>query len=366
MHRRPHRDGLPPRLRDRQGVPRPHRGAVLRGARQPRRAQRRLRALRGAHRAALAHPAHGRCQDRRPGLLRAGPGLRADRPRQVRVPARGVRAAGRLPDLHAAPPRAADPGHRPGAQHGARRRRPARGAAGVQRQPRALRPQARPLRLAARAPLRRQRRHLQLAAPAGQHQVVLQRRAHRGGPGSRGPQVPVPRGGGADRLRAVHRGVRQVHLPGPRRRRPDRLPPASRRRARGRRALPTRRRGRGGSPARTVRRARRRVRRRPGEAPGRRLGGARRPGRGDRGAAARRGGAAGGRRARGARRRARRAARGARRSARRPLGRARRRLSRAVPADERGARRGRDVRRVRHRGPAAAVRAARRSRHLSR
>ena len=101
-----------------------------------------------------------------------------------------------------------------------------------------------PVRLAARAPLRRQRRHLQLAAPAGQHQGLLQRRAHRRRPRARGAQVPVPRGGDAHRLRAVDGVVRQVHLPGARGGAAIGEPPAARRRARRRRALPARGRGR--------------------------------------------------------------------------------------------------------------------------
>ena len=80
-----------------------------------------------------------------------------------------------LPHLHAAPSPAADPGHGPRAQHGLRRRRRARGAAALQGQPRALWPQARAVRLAAREPLRGQHRHVLFAAPARQHQAVLQR-----------------------------------------------------------------------------------------------------------------------------------------------------------------------------------------------
>ena len=57
-------------------------------------------------------------------------------------------------------------------------------------------PQARALRLAAGASLRRQRRHVQLAASPGQHQGVLQPHPHRGRPGAGGAQVPVPRRGG--------------------------------------------------------------------------------------------------------------------------------------------------------------------------
>ncbi len=98
-----------------------------------------------------------------------------------------------LPHLHAPPPRAAHPRHRARAQHGPRRRRPPRGPPGVRRQPGALRPQARAVRLAPRAPLRRQRRDVQFSPPAGQDQGVLQPRPHRRRQGAGGAQVPVPR-----------------------------------------------------------------------------------------------------------------------------------------------------------------------------
>ena len=55
------------------------------------------------------------------------------------------------------------------------------------------RPQARAVRLASGGPLRGQHRHLLLAAPARQHQAVLQRHHHRRRPCGGRAQVPVPR-----------------------------------------------------------------------------------------------------------------------------------------------------------------------------
>ncbi len=83
-----------------------------------------------------------------------------------------------LRDLRAPPPPAADPRHRPRAQRRPRRRRHARVPAARGRPPRALRPQARAVRVAAREPVRRQRRHRLDDAPAWQDQALLQR--HRG------------------------------------------------------------------------------------------------------------------------------------------------------------------------------------------
>ena len=77
--------------------------------------------------------------DRGRRLDRARPRLRHDRPLALRLARGAVRRAGALSHLHAAPPPAADPRHRPRAQHGLRRRRHARGAAALQRQPRARR-----------------------------------------------------------------------------------------------------------------------------------------------------------------------------------------------------------------------------------
>src|SRR5665648_398692 len=74
------------------------------------------------------------------------------------------------------------------------------------------RAQARALRLASRAPVRDQRRHLQLAAPARPHQGLLQHRAARRRSRGGGAQVPLPRHRDAHRLRAVHGVVREVHV----------------------------------------------------------------------------------------------------------------------------------------------------------
>ena len=124
-------------------------------------------------------PAQGRHHLRGGRLVRARPRPRHGRPRTLPVDRGAVCAAGRLPRLRPAPPPAADPRHGPRAKRRPRRRRHARGAPAGEREPRALRPQARALRVAARGPLRRQRRHGLVAAPARQHPALLQRRRDR-------------------------------------------------------------------------------------------------------------------------------------------------------------------------------------------
>ena len=135
---------------------------------KPRLAQRRLRPLRGAVRRAQLGAAARRRHDRRRRLDRARPRQRPDRPRPLPLDRGAVRGAGRPAHLRPAPPPAAGAGHRPRAEHRPRRRRHARDAAARRRRPRPLRAQARPLRLAARGPLRRQRRHRLVVAAARQ------------------------------------------------------------------------------------------------------------------------------------------------------------------------------------------------------
>ena len=84
------------------------------------------------------------------------------------------------------------------------------------REPRALRPQARALRLAAREPVRGQRRHVRSLRLRGNTKACYNIVRLDGDSGVGGAQVPVPRHGDADRLRAVHGVVLQVRLSGPR------------------------------------------------------------------------------------------------------------------------------------------------------
>ena len=85
------------------------------------------------------------------------------------------------------------PGTGPRAQHRARRRRHARVPPARGRPPGALGPQARALRLAAREPVRGQRRHGLDHPPARQDQALLQRDRGDARAGHDLPQVPVPR-----------------------------------------------------------------------------------------------------------------------------------------------------------------------------
>ncbi len=183
--------------------------AARRDPRQPRRAQRRLRALRGAHR-----PALDRCCNLDDVTIvavdstRAGPRPRADRAGALRL-AQGAVLPSRprfrifMLHHHLLPV----PGHRARAQHRLRRRRPPRGAAGLRRQPRALRAQARAVRVAARAacswstPAPAASLRLRGNTKACYNIVRLDGDRVRGG-----AQVPLPRHRDAHRLRAVVRG----------------------------------------------------------------------------------------------------------------------------------------------------------------
>src|SRR3954451_4445365 len=71
--------------------------------------------------------------------------------------------------------------------------------------------QARPLCVAARGPLHRQRRDGVVAAPARQHTSLLQRDRVLGNARGRLAQVPVPRPGEDHPVRDRHAGVREVH-----------------------------------------------------------------------------------------------------------------------------------------------------------
>ena len=206
--------------------------------------------LRGTHRRPRVRTLDdGRRGHRRARLERAGPGLRAGRPGALRLAARAVRPARRLPHLHAAPPPAADPRHGARAQHGLRRRRPARGAAGVRREPRALRPQARAVRVAARAPLRRQRRApaLRCACGATPKRATTSSGSRTTGCRWRASIRSMGRRRSSTSCRPRRRST-STSAPCPRRR-ADRRSPAAGRRARRRRTLPARGR-RGGREAR--------------------------------------------------------------------------------------------------------------------
>ena len=183
---------------------------------------------------------HGRRDRRRGRLDRAGPRPRPDRPRPLPLDRGAVR--GRAADLrifvlhhHLLPV----PGTGPRAQRRLRRRRrdrvpPARG-----RRPRALGPQARAVRVAAREPVRRQHGHRLVAAPPRQHAALLQRdRGHRPARG-RLAQVPVPRAGADHPVLDRDARVREVH--GADRGRGDDARHEARRRDRRRRALRARR-----------------------------------------------------------------------------------------------------------------------------
>ena len=149
--------------------------------------------------------------------------------------------AGRLPGVRAAPPPAADPRHRPGAQRRARRRRHARGAAAAEREHGALRPQARALRVADREPVRRQRRHRLVDAAARPHPALLQRGRDLAGRGGHLPPLSVPRPRDDHPLLAADRWSTRRRAVPDRGRRPD---ATARARPGGRGALPAGRAGR--------------------------------------------------------------------------------------------------------------------------
>src|SRR5439155_21251305 len=83
--------------------------------------------------------------------------------------------------------------------------------AAFRRQPRPDRPQARPVRLASRRSLHRQRGHGVLAAPPGQYPTLLQRDRILGYARGRVAQVSVPRTGEDHPVRDRHARVREVH-----------------------------------------------------------------------------------------------------------------------------------------------------------
>ena len=103
------------------------------------------------------------------------------------------------------------PGHRARAERRLRRRRRDRVPAARRRAARALRPQARAVRLAAREPVRRERRHGLVAAPPRQHEALLQR--DRGRRAARRHLAPasVPRAGADHPVLDRHARVREVH-----------------------------------------------------------------------------------------------------------------------------------------------------------
>src|SRR5581483_2493040 len=146
-------------------------------------------------------------------LDRARPRPRTDRPRALRLDRGAVRRLDRVERVRAAPPPAADPRHRPGAQRRLRRGRCDRMPAACGRAPRSLRPQARPVRVEAREPVRRQHRHGLDAAAARQHATLLQRRRGRRDARHGVAAVPVSRAGADHPVRRCDRRVREVHRP---------------------------------------------------------------------------------------------------------------------------------------------------------
>ena len=149
--------------------------------RQSRRPQRGLRALRGAHRAALDQVlALRRRDDRRRRLQRARPRSRADRAGALPVARRAVLASRRVfasscCTITCCP--IPGTGRERNIVYDAGDLLEVLQACGVNLV--LSRSQARALRLAARATVRRQRRHLLVAAPARQHQGLLQHHPRR-------------------------------------------------------------------------------------------------------------------------------------------------------------------------------------------
>src|SRR5215831_6981455 len=121
------------------------------------------------------------------------------------------RGPSRAADLRPAPPPAPDPGHGARAEHRLRRGRRDRMPAAVGCRHRPLRPQARPLCLAARGPVRDQCRHRLLSAPPGQDPALLQPDRDHRPPRGRLAEVPVPRAG--EDHPVLHRDalVREIH-----------------------------------------------------------------------------------------------------------------------------------------------------------
>ena len=179
-----------------EGLPRPDRVRVVRGdPRQPRFAQRRLRPLRGDVRRPQLGAQARRRHRRRRRLDRARPRPRPDRARALPLDRGAVLPVrpGRDPDLRPAPPPAAGSGHGPRAQRRLRRGRLHRVPAARGGRSRPFRAQARSLCMAAREPVRRQRRHRLVTAAPRQDAALLQRDRDRRPARGRLAQVPVPR-----------------------------------------------------------------------------------------------------------------------------------------------------------------------------
>src|SRR5581483_10569202 len=195
-----------------EGLPRPDRVRVDgRRARKPRRAERRLRALRGDVRRAQLGAAQGGRHGRRGRLDGARPRPRPDRPRPLPVDRGGVLLPGRHQDLRPPPPLAARPRNGARAQRRLRRRRCHRMPPARRRRLRPLRPQARPLRMAARGHVHHQHRHGLVAPPPRQHAALLQRDRDHRRPRGRLAEVPVPRAGADHPVLDRHARVREVH-----------------------------------------------------------------------------------------------------------------------------------------------------------
>ena len=163
---------------------------------QPRLAQRRLRALRGAVRRAQLGAAQGRRHASSPSTR---PSPTSTTGRSAAAATAGSRSSSRPSRPSCASSCSTTtccrPGHRPRAERRLRRRRRDRVPAARRRPPRALRAQARAVRVEAREPVRRQHRHRLVAAPARQHAALLQRRRGRGHARRGLAPVPVPRPG---------------------------------------------------------------------------------------------------------------------------------------------------------------------------
>src|SRR5207245_8780436 len=121
------------------------------------------------------------------------------------------RRAGRPPRLRPAPSPAADPRHGPRAQRRLRRGRRNRVPAARGCAPRALRAQARAVRLEAREPLRRQHRHRLDAALERSHATLLQRGRGVGHARRRLAPLSLPWTGADHPVRPRDRRIREVH-----------------------------------------------------------------------------------------------------------------------------------------------------------
>ena len=184
-----------------------------RRARQPRLAQRRLRALRAADRRAQLGCPQGR----------ASPSSRSTRPSPTSTTGRSG-AAGTAGSRSSSPPSPSElsvfvlhhhllpipgTGRERNVVYDAGDAIECLQRAGVASRP--LRAQARALRLEAREPVRRQHRHRLHSAASRKHETLLQRRRGRGLARRRLAALSVPRAGADHPVRPRDRRVREVH-----------------------------------------------------------------------------------------------------------------------------------------------------------